>query len=43
MMMFLFLMDWMFSSSPSIKPFDHPVYDIWLQVAIKLFFLYQAN
>jgi len=21
---------WMFSSSPSIKPFDHPVYDIWL-------------
>ena len=22
--------DWMFSSSPSIKPFDHPVYDIWL-------------
>ena len=22
--------DWMFSSSPSLKPFDHPVYDIWL-------------
>jgi len=21
---------WTFSSSPSIKPFDHPVYDIWL-------------
>jgi len=21
---------WMFSSSPSIAPFDHPVYDIWL-------------
>mgnify|MGYP002701261558 CR=1 FL=1 len=21
---------WMFSSSPSINPFDHPVYDIWL-------------
>tara|TARA_B100000212_G_scaffold331172_1_gene298129 strand:- start:218 stop:619 length:402 start_codon:yes stop_codon:yes gene_type:complete len=21
---------WMFSSSPSITPFDHPVYDIWL-------------
>ena len=21
---------WMFSSSPSIKPFDHPVYDVWL-------------
>ena len=21
---------WMFSSSPSIVPFDHPVYDIWL-------------
>ena len=21
---------WMFSSSPSIEPFDHPVYDIWL-------------
>ena len=21
---------WMFSSSPSLKPFDHPVYDIWL-------------
>ena len=22
--------DWTFSSGPSIKPFDHPVYDIWL-------------
>ena len=22
--------DWMFSSSPSIAPFDHPVYDVWL-------------
>ena len=22
--------DWMFSSSPSITPFDHPVYDVWL-------------
>ncbi len=21
---------WTFSSSPSIKPFDHPIYDIWL-------------
>ena len=21
---------WIFSSSPSIAPFDHPVYDIWL-------------
>ena len=21
---------WAFSSSPSINPFDHPVYDIWL-------------
>jgi len=21
---------WMFSSSPSVAPFDHPVYDIWL-------------
>ncbi|MDA9598305.1 DUF2155 domain-containing protein [Candidatus Pelagibacter sp.] len=20
----------MFSSSPSITPFDHPVYDVWL-------------
>ena len=34
---------WMFSSSPSINPFDHPVYDIWLMIVIKLFFLYQAN
>ena len=23
--------DWTFASSPSIKPFDHPVYDIWLK------------
>ena len=22
--------DWTFLSSPAIKPFDHPVYDIWL-------------
>ena len=22
--------EWMFSSSPSITPFDHPVYDVWL-------------
>ena len=22
--------EWMFSSSPSIAPFDHPDYDIWL-------------
>ena len=22
---------WMFSSSPSITPFDHPVYDVWLK------------
>ena len=21
---------WMFSSSPSIAPFDHPVYEVWL-------------
>jgi len=21
---------WTFSSSPALKPFDHPVYDIWL-------------
>ena len=21
---------WTFSSSPSVRPFDHPVYDIWL-------------
>ncbi len=21
---------WMFSSSPTITPFDHPVYDVWL-------------
>ena len=22
---------WTFASSPSINPFDHPVYDIWLR------------
>ncbi len=22
--------DWTFSSSPTVRPFDHPVYDIWL-------------
>ena len=22
--------DWTFSSSPSLRPFDHPVYDVWL-------------
>jgi len=22
---------WTFSSSPSLRPFDHPVYDIWLK------------
>tara|TARA_Y100000741_G_scaffold2956_1_gene2461 strand:- start:333 stop:743 length:411 start_codon:yes stop_codon:yes gene_type:complete len=22
---------WTFASSPSIKPFDHPVYDIWIK------------
>ena len=22
--------NWTFSSSPTINPFDHPVYDIWL-------------
>ena len=22
---------WTFSSSPSIRPFDHPVYDVWLK------------
>ena len=21
---------WTFSSSPSLRPFDHPVYDLWL-------------
>ena len=21
---------WTFSSSPSLKPIDHPVYDVWL-------------
>ena len=34
---------WMFSSSPSIAPFDHPVYDIWLLIVIKLSFLYLTN
>ena len=24
--------DWTFASSPSIRPFDHPVYDIWLKM-----------
>ena len=23
--------DWTFASSPSIRPFDYPVYDIWLK------------
>ena len=23
--------DWTFASSPSIRPFDHPIYDIWLK------------
>ena len=23
--------DWTFAASPSIRPFDHPVYDIWLK------------
>ena len=22
--------DWTFASSPALKPFDHPIYDIWL-------------
>ena len=26
--------DWTFASSPSLKPFDHPVYDIWLTKCI---------
>tara|TARA_Y100000389_G_C17345502_1_gene455627 strand:- start:321 stop:734 length:414 start_codon:yes stop_codon:yes gene_type:complete len=26
---------WTFSSSPSINPFDHPVYDIWLSRCFK--------
>ena len=25
---------WTFASSPSIKPFDHPIYDIWLTKCI---------
>jgi len=23
--------DWTFASGPSVRPFDHPVYDIWLK------------
>ena len=23
--------DWTFASSPSLRPFDHPIYDIWLE------------
>tara|TARA_B100001173_G_scaffold309139_1_gene320867 strand:- start:995 stop:1402 length:408 start_codon:yes stop_codon:yes gene_type:complete len=23
--------DWTFASSPSIRPFDHPVYDVWIK------------
>ena len=23
--------DWTFASSPSISPFDHPVYDVWVK------------
>ena len=26
-----FFNDWTFASSPSLRPFDHPVYDIWLK------------
>ena len=26
-----FFNDWTFASSPSIRPFDHPVYDVWLK------------
>lgn len=26
--------DWTFASSPTIKPFDHPIYDIWLTKCI---------
>ena len=29
---------WMFSSSPSINPFDHPVYDIWLVSCYQIIF-----
>ena len=29
-MVFIFN-DWTFASSPSIRPFDHPVYDVWLK------------
>ena len=29
---------WMFSSSPSIAPFDHPVYDIWLVDCFEIIF-----
>ncbi len=28
--------DWTFASSPSIRPFDHPVYDIWLKKVLFL-------
>ncbi len=28
--------DWTFSSSPSIRPFDHPVYDVWLKKMLQL-------
>ena len=31
---------WMFSSSPSITPFDHPVYDVWL---VKCCLLYTSD
>ena len=24
--------DWTFASSPSLKPFDHPIYDIWFTI-----------
>ncbi len=34
---------WMFSSSPSITPFDHPIYDVWLINVIKQLNLYLAN
>jgi len=29
---------WTFSSSPTIKPFDHPVYDIWLKECYYIIF-----
>ena len=31
---------WMFSSSPSIAPFDHPVYDIWLIALLLNYFFF---